>query len=397
MVGIVGKPNTGKSTFFNAATMASVPTASYPFTTIEPNVGVAYVRRRCVCKVFDVEDHPQNSLCVEGNRFVPVKIVDTAGLVPGAWEGRGLGNQFLDKIARADVLIHLVDISGGTDLEGNPVAVGSHDPAEDVEFLTDEIVRWFQGIVERDWPRLVRRARQEKVAVSDVLYTRLSGLNLTRGQIEDAIDDAGLKSQPPDAWSDEHFRRFSSTLLGDARPTLVLANKIDIEYSERNLARLRERGHHVFPASSVSELVLRRAAEKGYIHYLPGDPDFRIVHSEAMTEKQLKALDSIRGKVLARHGGTGVQSVLDHAVFRTLEMIAAYPVSNAESLMDGSGNVLPDVFLMQRGSSVRDLASAIHSDIAQSILYAIDAKTKKRLGPDQVLEDDSVVQIVSAR
>ncbi|MFQ5951255.1 MAG: redox-regulated ATPase YchF [Candidatus Geothermarchaeales archaeon] len=397
MVGIVGKPNTGKSTFFNAATMASVPIASYPFTTIEPNVGVAYVRRKCVCKVFGVEDHPQNSVCVEENRFVPVKIVDTAGLVPGAWEGRGLGNLFLDKIARADVLIHIVDISGGTDLEGNPVAAGSHDPAEDIEFLTHELIRWFQGIIERDWSRLVHRTRQEKVAVSEALYRRLSGLNLRRGQIDNAIDDAGLRGKPADAWSDEHFRQFSGTLLRDARPTLVFGNKIDIEESERNLARLQERGHHVFPASSVSELVLRRAAEKGYIHYLPGDADFRVVDGEAMTEKQLKALETIRRKVLARYDGTGVQSALDHAVFRTLGMIAAYPVTNAESLTDGSGNVLPDVYLMQSGSSVRDLAAAIHSDIAQSILYAIDARTKKRLGPDHVLENDSVIQIVSAR
>jgi hypothetical protein len=97
------------------------------------------------------------------------------------------------------------------------------------------------------------------------------------------------------------------------------------------------------------------------------------------------------------YDGTGIQRALNHAVFEILKMIAIYPVSNAESLKDGSGNVLPDVYLMRKGSTVRDLANEIHTDIAESMLYAIDAKTKKRLGPDHILEDDSVIQIVSTR
>ena len=122
LIGIIGKSNVGKSTFFNAVTDLSVQTANYPFTTIEPNVGVAYVRIECICKEFEVQDNPVHSVCIDGIRFIPVKVIDIAGLVPGAHLGKGIGNKFLDDSRQADALIHVVDASGSTDSEGRPVA-----------------------------------------------------------------------------------------------------------------------------------------------------------------------------------------------------------------------------------------------------------------------------------
>ena len=117
-IGVVGKPNVGKSTFFNACSLGNAEVAAYPFTTIKPNRAVAAVRTRCVCRELGVEDNPRNSRCVGGERFVPIEVIDVAGLVPKAHEGRGLGNQFLDELRRASVLIHVVDTAGATDAEG---------------------------------------------------------------------------------------------------------------------------------------------------------------------------------------------------------------------------------------------------------------------------------------
>ncbi|MEM1990997.1 MAG: GTPase, partial [Candidatus Bathyarchaeia archaeon] len=176
MVGIVGKPNVGKSTFFSAATLATVDIASYPFTTIKPNKGIGYFRTQCVCKELNVKDNPVNSVCVDGVRLIPVELIDCAGLVPDAWQGRGLGNQFLDEIRKADALIHVVDASGSTDIEGRLVKPGMHDPLEDVKFLERELTMWFAQIMKRDWPRIARTVESGAADLSSLLEERLSGL-----------------------------------------------------------------------------------------------------------------------------------------------------------------------------------------------------------------------------
>src|SRR3989338_7459591 len=108
LVGVVGKANVGKSTFFKAATLADVEIANYPFATIKPNHGVGFVKIDCIDKEFNIQCNPREGYCVSGYRFVPVNMIDVAGLVPGAHEGKGMGNQFLDDLNQADVLIHVV-------------------------------------------------------------------------------------------------------------------------------------------------------------------------------------------------------------------------------------------------------------------------------------------------
>jgi ribosome-binding ATPase YchF (GTP1/OBG family) len=160
-VGIVGKPSCGKTSFTNAACMTNFKVGSYPFTTIEANVGVTHVRTQCACRDFDVTDNPQNSICIDGIRLVPIKMIDVPGLVPGAHAGRGMGNQFLDDLRQADVLIHIVDASGALDADGQEMDAGSHDPVEDVKFLEEEITAWTLAIVQKDWKRIVGRVRAE--------------------------------------------------------------------------------------------------------------------------------------------------------------------------------------------------------------------------------------------
>ncbi|MHA1224657.1 MAG: GTPase [Candidatus Heimdallarchaeaceae archaeon] len=151
LIGIVGKPSCGKSTFLNALTMVDAKVGDYPFTTVEPNRGTAYVRSPCVCKKLEVTDNPKNSICRDGIRYLPVQILDVAGLVPGASKGRGLGNKFLDDLRQADVLIHVVDASGSLDAEGNVVDKGSWNPLDDIDFLEAEIDAWLYAIIQRDY------------------------------------------------------------------------------------------------------------------------------------------------------------------------------------------------------------------------------------------------------
>jgi ribosome-binding ATPase YchF (GTP1/OBG family) len=397
LLGIVGKPNTGKSTFFSAATMVPVKIANYPFTTREPNRGVGYVRTPCVHEEFNVKDTPVNSLCLDGIRLIPVEFIDCAGLVPGAWQGRGLGNQFLDEIRKADALIHIIDASGGTDSEGNLCKPGEHDPLEDVKFLEHEISMWMASILKKDWPKIARTAESESRDLFSMLEERLSGLAIRRHHIFEAVRRTGLNAEKPTSWSEDDFLKFVDTLRRIAKPMLIAANKIDVPTAEENLERLKKVDYPVIPCCAEAELILRRAAEKQLIDYKPGDCNFKIKDSERLTETQIKALELIREKVLLKYGSTGVQEAINMAYFKLLNMITVYPVEDIEHLTDHNGRVLPDAYLVPYGTTARELAYLIHTELGESFIYAIEAREKKRVGEDYILKDRDVVSIVSAK
>ncbi len=394
-VGIVGKPNAGKSTFFSAATLIVVPIANYPFTTIRPNHGVSYVRSKCVCKERDLVDQPQNSKCVEGERFIPVDLIDCPGLVPGASEGRGLGNQFLDELRRADALIHVVDASGSTDSEGKLTAAGSHDPLEDVAFLYRELDAWMYQILAKEWEKIARRAESTGEDLAQSISDRLSGLGIKKAQVENSLKKAGLVGKPTQ-WPPEDLLRLMSVLRKSARPVLLAANKIDLPSSKANLPRLRDTGDLCVPVSAEAELALRRAAERRLISYKPGDSTFSADPPAQLTEQQRIALEMIREHVLSPMGGTGVQEAIDSSFFKLLDMIVVYPVEDPERWTDHSGNILPDALLVPRGSTLKDLALRIHTELGERLLYGVNARSGMRLSDSYVLNDRDVVSIVSA-
>jgi hypothetical protein len=397
LLGIVGKPNTGKSTFFSAATLAFAEIANYPFTTIKPNRGVGHVRTPCVHEEFGVRDNPVNSLCLDGVRLVPVEFIDVAGLVPGAWEGRGLGNQFLDELRKADALIHIVDASGGTDCEGKLCKSGEHDPLEDVRFLEHEITMWMASILKKDWPKIARTVEAESKDLYSMLEDRLSGLQIRRMHIFEAARKAGLNADRPATWSDDDFLKFVDTLRKIAKPMLIVANKMDVPTAEENLERLRKLSYLVVPSCSEAELALRRAAEKQLVDYRPGDGNFNVLKPGDLSESQVKALGAIREKVLIKYGSTGVQEAVNMAYFKLLGMITVYPVEDIEHLSNHNGQVLPDAYLVPYGTTARQLAYLIHTELGEGFIYAIEAREKKRVGEDYVLKDRDVVSIVSAR
>ncbi len=397
MVGLVGKPNTGKSTFFSAATLVPVEIASYPFTTIKPNRGIGYVRAPCACKEFSVRDDPKNSICVNGMRLVPVELIDCAGLVPGAWEGRGLGNQFLDEIRKADALIHIVDAAGATDSEGKTCKPGSHNPAEDVKFLETEITMWLAQILKRDWSKMVRTAEAGAEDLISILETRLSGLAIRRNIITEALKKAELNTEKPTLWDDDEIIRFLNIVRSISKPMLIAANKIDLPTAEKNVESLEKLGCTVVPCCAEAELALRRAAEKGLIDYKSGDCNFTIMKHEELTGTQDRALKVIQERILQKFGSTGVQEAINMAFFKLLNMIIVYPVEDIEHLSDHNGRVLPDAFLVPYGTTARQLAYIIHTELGEGFIHAIEAHDKKRIGEDYVLKDRDVVSIVSAK
>jgi len=385
-IAIAGKPNCGKSTFFTASTLAPVEIANYPFTTIDANTGVAYLRIPCACQELGVKC----DFCTNGVRFIPVGMIDVAGLVPDAHEGKGLGNQFLDHLKDADAIIHIIDGSGGTDSEGNPVDLGSHDPNEDIGFIEYEMSMWVYGILEKNWAKLQRSTQQRNFDILEAVAEALAGLKISYEHIRDAERGAGIDLK---VCSSEELIKFCSVLVPLSKPMVVVANKADLT-SEEMRSQLKDTG--ISFASAASELALRKAAEGKFITYLPGDPTFEIPPESNLSDAQKKGLMAIQG-VMDVLGGTGVQQAINGSVFDLLDMIVVYPVEDENKFCDGKGRVLPDAFLMKRGSTPHDLAYQVHSDIGDKFLYAVDAKTKMRIKESHELQTGDVIKIVSTK
>jgi len=396
LVGVVGKPNVGKSTFFAAATLKDVPIADYPFTTIQPNIGVAHLKTQCVCREMGVTDNPRNSACVNGIRLIPVKIVDVAGLVEGASKGKGLGNQFLDDVRQADALIQVVDASGSTDLEGRKVPPGTHDPVGDIAMVEHEFDLWMFGIIKKDWEKVSRSLEQTGGKIVDHLADRLSGLSVTFGDVEQVVLRLHLRTEKPTTWTDEQIMQFVVETRRLTKPSLVAANKADLPASPANIEALRKTGRKIVPCASEAELLLRKAAEHGLVEYTPGDQNFSVKDPQKLTPAQGNALRMVQEKVMKVYGGTGVQDAINQAFFDLLSAIVVFPVEDEARLSDKDGRVLPDAFVMKGGSTAIDLARTVHSELADTFLYAIDARTGKRLGSDHLLKNRDIVKIVSS-
>ncbi|MBI2667000.1 redox-regulated ATPase YchF, partial [Candidatus Woesearchaeota archaeon] len=378
LVGVVGKPSVGKSTFFKAATLADAAIAPYPFTTIKPNTGVGFVRIDCVDKEFNKQCIPRMGSCIKGKRFIPIDMIDVAGLVPGAHEGKGMGNQFLDDLRQADVLIHVIDIAGATNEKGEIVPAGSYDPAEDVKFLEIELDQWYLGILKKGWEKFARTVVQEKQQIHVALAKQLSGLKVTEALVQESIEVLGFDKEKPQQWTEEQLLTLAMRLRKATKPMIIACNKIDVQGSEKNFERLqKEFPNETFVrCSAESELALKEAAKNGKIQYVPGDKIFQIPPESSLNDAQRKGLQFIQSNILEKFGATGVQEVLEKAVLEKLSYIAIYP-GGANKLEDKEGRPLPDCFLMPPKSTALDFAFKLHTDFGKNFIRAIDVKTKK--------------------
>lgn len=395
-VGIVGAPNQGKSTFFNAATLAGAEMADYPFTTIGANQGVGYVRVDCVCKDFSTQCHPRQGWCRGGSRFVPVTLLDVAGLVPDAYTGKGLGNQFLNDLSQASVLIHVIDASGSTNASGEKVPPGSYDPCETVRFLEREIDLWYNGLLDKNWDKFARRIKMEKGKLSEQITKQFTGLGVTEDQVLTAMARCKLLDDAT-SWSKEDLLSFAKSLRKIAKPMIVAANKIDLPGAYDNYLRMKKEfpEYLIVPTSAESELALRRAEKAGIIEYTMGDDSFTIKEGAQLNEKQKAALDKIAG-LLDKYKSTGVQQTLNSAVFELLGYIAIFP-GGVNKLSDSQGRVLPDVFLLPPDSKAIDFAYTLHSDFGDKFICAVDVKTKKKVGKEHALSHRDVMELVCGK
>lgn len=385
IIGLIGKPSSGKSSFFKAATMIDVKISSVPFTTITPNTGIGYVTIDCVCKELKVKCNPKHGFCKDGKRFVPVKLVDCGGLIPDSHLGKGIGNKFLDDIRQATAMIQVIDCSGTTDSEGKPTV--GYDPETEIKFLEREIDLWFASIISRALEKIKGKlntiSRSELV---NTLFDQLTGLEICRAHIENLLEKIPITE----------VERFASELRKISKPIIFAANKIDLKEAQENFEKLKTKYQNIVPTSADSEIALKKAGEKGLIDYMP-ENGFSIPDSAKLGEAQLNALEIIKSNVIDRYGSTGVQTCLNKAVFEFLDYIVVYPVADVNKLSDKDGNVLPDVFLIPKGTTMKEFAFKVHTSMGEKFICGTDARTKMRLSADHELKNKDVVSISFGR
>ncbi|MGI0130615.1 MAG: YchF-related putative GTPase [Thermoplasmata archaeon] len=396
-VGIVGKPNVGKSTFFNALTLLDAPMAPYPFTTTVPNRGVAAIRATCPHVVKGTRCTPGNAKCVNGVRWIPVSLIDVPGLVPGAHTGKGLGHRFLDDLRAADGFVQVVDLSGATDAEGRIVPPGSHDPSEEVLWLEEELVAWVAEILSRDFLRHARSTELDGKKVEEFLAQRLTGLSISPFAISAALRTVPVDRLHPARWSVVDRVALARELLRAAKPRLVAANKCD-RSSKEAADLLAEKVAPIpsVPASAEAELTLRRAARAGLVDYAPGDPSFTVRDPARLTVGQRKALDDVHA-IVTNWGSTGVQSALESMVYERLHQVVVYPVEDETHWTDSQGRVLPDALLVPAGTPASEVAYRVHTDLGKNFVRAIDGRTHRALAADHPVEPNSVIRIVARK
>ena len=386
-IGLAGKPNAGKSTFFKSTTMADVEIANYPFTTIHANHGVAYVQTPCPC----TEREHRCGKCKDGIRYVAIDIIDVAGLVPDAHKGKGLGNAFLDDLRQAQAIIHVVDASASTDAEGNPIDPGSGDPAADIKFLDYELEMWMFEILNRNWAKLSRKIKAENMKVEEAVADQLSGAGVTVEHANYALHEMNLHASDPAKWTEEDMVRLCRLIRKESKPMIIAANKSDS--SDRPpISPADADNRMIIPTSAAAELALKSAAKAGLIRYTPGASSFEVI--SPLNPAQEKGLDAVK-HLIEKHGGTGVQECIDRAVFELLNMIVVYPVEDEGKWANKTGDMLPDALLMRKGAGCRDMAYRIHTEIGDRFLYAVDARTKMRLAEKHELKTGDVIKIVS--
>ena len=330
-------------------------TPLFSFTTIDPQRAIGYLPIDCACARYGLSARckPNYGSCVDGARGVPIELLDVAGLVPGAHQGKGLGNKFLDDLRHADALIHVVDVSGTTDAEGKETR--GYDPTHDIVWLRAEIVSWIEGNLVERWGAIKRRHVATKATALDTLTAQLSGYGANASHVGRALAALG-KATPLETWDPITVRALVSAFVDVKFPTVLALNKIDHPDADAHVARIA-RLHppaNVVLTSSIAEVFLRRLKKQGFVRYVEGsdvvetredliadgDPDGGGL--KEADERLRTRIENLRDMVLFRFGGTGVGRALRRAA-ELLGVVPVFPVKNAHAFPvrpgGGSGGV----------------------------------------------------------
>ncbi len=384
-IGLIGKPNAGKSTLFSAITSIDVDIANYPFTTIKPNVGISFIKDKCPENEITAKCNPREGRCAEGIRYIPVEIIDVPGLIEGASEGKGMGNEFLDNVRDADIIINLFDVSGMTDLEGN-LSENKHDPKEDVKFVYREIVNWMNGKISKDWQKFSRKEDNspERLEVKMLQKAATFGLNekdvifiMTREKFPDKLIH----------WGNDDINRFSEAILKYAKPVFNIGNKSDLLTEEALKEFSGEETNYLI--SAQYELLIEKAFNNGYISSDGNDFTF--------TAKSGEAQKTVLNEIMLKYKSGSIMRFYDvlTAIIKSLGYIVVYPVLDETRWEDKNGNVLPDAYLMKEGDTALDLAYKIHTDIGKNFIRAVNGRTKRIIGKDYKLLNNDVIKVIS--
>ncbi len=377
-VGIIGRTNVGKSTLFKALTLEDVEIADRPFTTIDPNRGVAYVKIKCPDSEFNLKCNPHNSPCKNGIRYVPFDLIDVAGLIEGAHEGKGLGNKFLSDVMEADALIHVIDISGKTDKEGQ--YTDYYDPSNDIKMVRNEIILWLSSLM------LKARIRED---ITGELYKTLSGLRFNYETIKNGISELGIKQI-----NEENALQLSEYIMSHDKPMIIAANKMDVMDKDKLDLKIKELSENfnlpVIPCSAAAELTLKEAEKNGFIDY---NPPKDIILKNNLNENQKYAIHIIE-KIIEKFGSTGVDNLINKLIFDIVGAKVVFPVEDEKKLSDKRGNVLPDAYLLDKNATAKDLAAKVHTQVFQNYKGAIDCRTGLKIKNDQPLKNGDIIKIL---
>eukprot|EP01112_Ceratiomyxa_fruticulosa_P001751 TRINITY_DN11911_c0_g1_i1.p1 TRINITY_DN11911_c0_g1~~TRINITY_DN11911_c0_g1_i1.p1 ORF type:complete len:429 (-),score=70.42 TRINITY_DN11911_c0_g1_i1:22-1308(-) len=385
VIGCVGKPSAGKSSYLNAATDANAKVGNYPFTTIEPNYGVTLYPTECPCVKYEKTNvcAPRYGKCVNGTRFIPIKMLDVAGLVPGASEGKGLGNQFLDDLRNADVLLHVVDVSGTTNEKGESTV--DYSPVKDIEWLKEEIHSWIFNNLWKKWSNIVRRHIATKSSAAQTLQLQFSGYGTRLVQVQETLDKLGIKEPSMmETWDEFFVKQVVWGFLDVRFPIILVLNKVDLGSSDPNIAKICKLypTQKMVPTSALTEIFLRKLNAQKFIVYKEGDEVFYTQEDEdleqserdklkALDEKTRARLEKVKDLVMFRYGGTGIQNAIKLAV-DSRGLIPVYPVKNLHSMScdKNGGSVFRDCILVPPNTTVREIAGKLHPELDKYFLYA---------------------------
>ncbi|KAL2202737.1 GTP-binding protein [Sarocladium strictum] len=367
------------------------------FTTIDPQRAIGYLQIECACARHKVSDRckPNYGSCVDGRRSVPIELLDVAGLVPGAHQGRGLGNKFLDDLRHADALIHVVDASGTVDAEGKETR--GYDPSVDIAWLRSEIVAWILGNLMNKWGSVKRRHIATKANPADTLLGQFSGYGGNPTIVQRSLDRSGIK-EALEHWSDETVQLLVESFVDEKFPTVIALNKIDHPDADKNISKIAKQQdpNTIVLCSAVSEIFLRRMVKQGYIKYLEGsefidtredlieqgDPEGGGL--KELDEKNRNRIENLKDMVLYRFGSTGVVQVLAKAA-ELLGLVPVFPVRNTTTFQSGAAEskvVFRDCVLIKKGSTVGDVARKVMGDAPIAFVEGV--------GNIRVSEDDLV-------